>query len=54
MSLTDWGIALAALLLIGFINWYFLGRSAPRWRRRLRQAAPWMSSSVSRAATRRP
>ena len=26
MSPTDWGIALAALLLIGFINWYFLGK----------------------------
>ncbi len=26
MSATDWGIALGALLLIGLINWYFLGR----------------------------
>jgi plastocyanin domain-containing protein len=26
MSPTDWGIALAALVLIGVINWYFLGK----------------------------
>ena len=26
MSPTDWGIAVAALLLIAFTNWYFLGK----------------------------
>lgn len=29
MSTTDWGIAVAAIALIAFINWFFLGRRRP-------------------------
>ena len=55
MTPLDWAIALAAIALIVFVNWFFLGSEGRAGRRRCgRSQAAWSTSPwSSRAAIRR-